>query len=1357
MKLCLVHIVLFLFILAAENTSGISINDSLQSKQSSPLIKSLNNYVPGEIIIKFRDDVLIKPVTTSGSYIVGIPSVDNILQVSPIKQVRKVFPGEVKKAVSRIKGNNSTVTIPSLHNILSVSFTDNTADIVRIIDDLKQNEAVEWAEPNYYLDIVNDKPLSPVFDDKSLELYLKSSPVDNLQHPGNAPLTTPNDPLYVRQWGLPAVQADAMWDSTKGDSTQIIAIIDTGVDWLHPDLKNKIWRNAAEVPGNGIDDDGNGYIDDVRGWDWINSDNDPTDDNSHGTHCAGIAAAESNNGIGIAGANWMAKIMPLKVFQSSGRGDASTITQAIIYAKNKGATVINMSFGSYAKSALMEAALANAYPVSLLVAAAGNDGLCIGPEACTDGRWGEPFFPAAFPFVLGVQAPPLPPSGFTNFDQDGPFFSAYPELYNYELSAPGTGIISTVPNGGYRELQGTSMAAPLVSGVVSLYKKLRPLQNTELLWGNLIKSSAGFIQIKNALLMQPKPDLMFINSTIVDTLDGDRDGRPDAGETLQLWFKVRNNWGNADSVKIRIFVDEFEDTSLVHIIIPQATIGSISSYATRTNEMTPLKLRLINTIRHARDIRLKAAVWQPGYPDTVYQPIVLTVENGVELSGLRTGLLHLTEDRFYFVSGNFAVDSLILDPGTILRFRPDASLYIVKYLSANGTAAKKILFTADTDSPWRNISYVQGNGTMRFCIFEKAAGSNYQGTGIIAGISVFENCIFRENVGSMFQINASSFLGCEFINNTADFQVWTRGEQFRNNLVTNNSNAQVAAVNFLSDLVIRAEKNSMYGNAPYDISVREIPWGIYTLSPNYFGTTNLTRINSHIFDFFEEPAIPILNPQNFLVTPSDSVPAHTWKVLVDGKDAQDDIKEPLGTGIHKFEVFFNRAMDTLTKPNVSFGVRPPYTQYGVLDNGKWSPDRKKYTAYHQIKLFTGDGINNVRVEGAKDTDGFEIPVEQNRFNILIDAAGSASAEFQASPGLGKIVLEWNKPDGINDLLGFNLYRFKNLTDTTFTSPELLNPSLLTDTLYTDFSVLPGKRYYYYYKIVRTNFSETDSSRIVSTIPLTAARGDANGDLSINVLDITATVAHILNQNPQPFIFEAADVNHDNQINVLDVVGIVNIILGNSSFQAKTAGATEIHFSKNSCFIKNTTGLTALQFKLLINRKSDIRLIKSLAAKDMEMMYSVNADTLSVIFFNFSNTGINTFAQEELFRLEGAAIVRAMSLLASDHSGVSVALQTNSDGIAAPTDFELQQNYPNPFNPSTSIEFGIPQNCDTELEIYTLLGERIFTTGKIQRVPGYYSIIWNGSNQSGVSAGAGIYLYRLKAGDKYLTKKMLLVK
>ena len=283
---------------------------------------------------------------------------------------------------------------------------------------------------------------------------------------------------------------DDVWEQyTTGDGSQVVAVLDTGGDYTHPDLEANTWINELELNGvEGYDDDGNGYVDDIRGWDFINLDNAPLDDNMHGTHVAGIIGAVGNNGIGIAGAAWDVKLMHIKVFQSSGVGNSTTIAAGVEYASSNGATILNMSFGSFAPSATLGLALENAYNTAVLVAAAGNSGICIGPGKCPDDLDSAPYYPGSYSYVLGVEDGA---GGYDNYDNSGPIATQYENLLNYELKAPGSSIMSTIPGGGYAPLTGTSMASPLVAGGLALYLQQRPNESKELMFGNLINTSTS--------------------------------------------------------------------------------------------------------------------------------------------------------------------------------------------------------------------------------------------------------------------------------------------------------------------------------------------------------------------------------------------------------------------------------------------------------------------------------------------------------------------------------------------------------------------------------------------------------------------------------------------------------------------------------------------------------------------------------------------------------------------------------------------------------------------------------------------------------------------------------------------------
>jgi thermitase len=269
--------------------------------------------------------------------------------------------------------------------------------------------------------------------------------------------TIPDDPHYTEQWDLPRIRAPEAWDFTTGDDL-IIAVIDTGVDLDHPDLVGKLWINADEIPDNDLDDDGNGYVDDSHGWDFVNDDAVPQDDYWHGTHVAGIAAAETDNGQGIAGVSWGARIMPLKVLNASGDGNYADVASAMVYAADNGARILNLSLGGEGYSAALAEAVDYARERGcLLAAAAGNES-------------GAVLYPAANDGVLAVVA---------TTRWDGRWYGSNhgPEV---DAAAPGVDIYSTTLNDAYSSATGTSAAAPHVSGLAALVWSVRPhLTNEE--------------------------------------------------------------------------------------------------------------------------------------------------------------------------------------------------------------------------------------------------------------------------------------------------------------------------------------------------------------------------------------------------------------------------------------------------------------------------------------------------------------------------------------------------------------------------------------------------------------------------------------------------------------------------------------------------------------------------------------------------------------------------------------------------------------------------------------------------------------------------------------------------------------
>ena len=281
----------------------------------------------------------------------------------------------------------------------------------------------------------------------------------------------PNDPFYSTQNAyLKWLEMPAAWDITVGAPQIIVAILDTGVDMTHPDLQGAIWTNPGEIPGNGIDDDHNGFIDDVHGWDFAGSDNVPDDDNGHGTHVAGIAAARINNSIGIAGMAGAATIMPVDVFNHA-IGTYEDLIRAMVYATDNGARVINMSLGASSYSKGEEAAVDYAWSHGVVVvAAAGNSGA------------NNYHYPAAHPHAIAVAATTATDTRWS--------LSSWGDFV--DVAAPGANVWSTYWSSGgtqYTSMSGTSMATPHVSGLAALVLSLNPGLSPDEVRG-LIESNA---------------------------------------------------------------------------------------------------------------------------------------------------------------------------------------------------------------------------------------------------------------------------------------------------------------------------------------------------------------------------------------------------------------------------------------------------------------------------------------------------------------------------------------------------------------------------------------------------------------------------------------------------------------------------------------------------------------------------------------------------------------------------------------------------------------------------------------------------------------------------------------------------
>ncbi|MDF2946651.1 MAG: in like serine protease [Bacillales bacterium] len=378
------------------------------------------------------------------------------------------------KEISKI---NNSLEQNYAKNFVNVSFKDNISD-----------EQIKTFAAKF--DLINGKKISNngcIYNFELSNQIISSLLLESMNYSSIVNFVEPEyrlkenvEPYYTNLWGLTNrnnptydINIEEAWSKTKGSNQVIVAVIDSGVDWNHPDLSTNIWKNTDEIANDWIDNDANGYVDDVRGWDFYNFDNNPLDDSDHGTHVSGTIAALENNS-GIIGVSPGVKIMPLKILNSSGTGYVSDEVEAIEYAQENGATIVNMSLGSSVYSAAEYAAMSNASSL-FFVTAAGNE------ETNNDYL---PTYPASYNLPNKISVASL--------DSDGSlsYFSNY-GASSVDVAAPGGQIYSTVRGSLYNYMSGTSMATPHVAGVAALLKSYRsnitPTQIKSIIKGSVTK------------------------------------------------------------------------------------------------------------------------------------------------------------------------------------------------------------------------------------------------------------------------------------------------------------------------------------------------------------------------------------------------------------------------------------------------------------------------------------------------------------------------------------------------------------------------------------------------------------------------------------------------------------------------------------------------------------------------------------------------------------------------------------------------------------------------------------------------------------------------------------------------------
>lgn len=921
-----------------------------------------------------------------------------------------------------------------------------------------------------------------------------------------------------------------------GSSDVVVAVIDTGVDYSHLDLRNNIWINTAEIPGNGIDDDGNGYIDDVYGWNFVGDNNDPKDDNGHGTHVAGIIAAE-NNDIGSVGVAYNCKVMVLKAGNSSGYFNNSDIAEAIRYAYMNGASVINMSFGGSVISMAAKDALENAYNSCILVAAAGNDSAC-NNLSCKICQNVEVAYPAALPYVIGVMSTNHDGSRVSSFSN----YDHYPyDSTEYEVYAAGEAIPSCWPGNRYAMLNGTSMAAPVVSGIAALlrsYYSDREVYSTKYIQSQIVNTGTRnpYNQVTEsvddkhsvansyeALTRLPKPDVNLYDYYIDDSASispaNNGNGVIDAGETVRLYFSLHNRGGVAGNVNITINAERGE--------------GFADPYFTFTNNALLLSDIGTYSVRESGDSYFEIIVSADCPNDYLTDfNIFYTYINGMDEKDTKqysgsgkarfnvSSGYHLpsiigedtvfTNDRLYIVGDDVTIPAgvtVTFEEGCEIQFYDDREYYRSPAITVYGTLS----FEGTKDNMVKIHPSERNSGFV--CLIKnycdeygvKSLLMNY-----VDAINLATEGSFAIN-NSYIRFSQSDRSHCYLQEYSSgkprDYYIDSRLELLENSYLiinapsikiscsTMNSNtitvsdggSELNVINtFTNNIVYSSTSNtymSLSGNVTNNIFVSASDDDPKTLLRFAFTSTAADNTFSAGYQKYASQVISNYIDSNGNPTVdlygscSDITKLWPYVVSMELFDADGSPVTTVGREEIKVRVTFNRPMDTTKNTFLTFGTAEPYGDYRI--DGEYVSDTV-WEGTYTLKAQIENGQNFLKVNNACAAEDPTTTVfgEYNLHEFTIDTTAAMSMNLFANATDLGIELTLAQDD-YDTLLGYNIYRSEK-KDGNYVklNPAILLPEELT---FLDENAEPGKTYWYTYTVVLTDFTESNpAGRVQAT-------------------------------------------------------------------------------------------------------------------------------------------------------------------------------------------------------------------------------------------------------------------------------------
>jgi len=1217
-------------------------------------------YKSGSILVKYREQ-------TNNTRVAGdIGTVIQPLQVTPL------FPNA--------KPSKSDINLATFYEIE----LGDQVDVLNAVQRLSQIGEIEYAQPNYLYQINK----------------------------------IPNDPDWTKQTHLPQISAPEAWDVTTGDSTVIIGILDTGIDYSHEDLAANIWVNEAEVL-DGVDNDGNGYIDDIRGWDFVSNgmgaaigedadtpDNDPMDKEGHGTHLSGIVAAVANNNIGGAGLAWNCRLMPLRVGyknnQGSGYIDSGAVLEAIQYAVNQGASILNASFGgpvdNYALKDVMRYAFDNGVVV---VKAAGNENSEIG------------YVPDKEDFILSVSA------------VDGnDIKSGYSNYGNWvKVAAPGgnhrPGIYSTLPNNRYGYLSGTSFAAPVVAGVAALVKSRHPEWSAAEVMLHVVDTAdnidaanpkyAGLLGKKGRVnaysaaskLFASKPEFEINYKSIEDLLLGNGDRRINIGETVNLRLDLKNRWADAENVVATISTNDpsirIDEASIK--LGNVAGVSSSDSIVEMMNEMFQFQVdstTFPHNLKFELEITADGGFYQLIHFQVAIEARVLLVDDD---NGQRN-----VEDYYFTVLDSVGmpydvwnrykqgpVGSRLRDYDIVFWFCENAFPTLDRQDRDDLTSylrSDKNLFIAGQNIGWDLCAYQSANEAQSMNYYNQYNMSSGQAK------RFYENYLRTIYVKDQ---SAYSLVTGEIDDPIADGLEFAIAQpllpsQDQSPDVIQPSGAGVPVFNY---------NNTENAATRYDGDHRLVNFGFGGLE-TIADTVDRYVVTKRLINYLTQIEVEVFEIQNIEYEDQDII----VKAAVTSEKPLQSVEliwRAIGDPIYtRTEMQCSVDWYEAIIPAQPFGTVLKYGVQATTEGGMYSPISMK-----QIKI----DARPPEVQALLEKQSY---ISRTPYVTMkaFDQSGLDTTSAQ--------VIFWTDsldPDSVSmDYLGAN--QFGAVITGSFN---------FQDILYYQFSVrdlspqsVSGLSQVYSMLLGYESFE----SGLGAWKPQNEGWGlssfrSRSGEYSI----------HESGENSGMYPNDSnVSLRLKQGLNLSDLSEATLSLWTMYGFTDFDYGAIEASRDSGRTWITLGEPITGLEVKFY---KAEFSLD--------EFTGPGNENVLLRFHFvsNESGNGPGWFIDD----------VQILPI----RTGIQ------QSRILNPESFKLYDCYPNPFNMSTTIRYDLPQHTFVTLEIYNVLGQRLITLVREKQKPGRYQTNWNGRDDRGVDQAGGVYFYRLSTDSFEKVKKLTLIK